>query len=148
MTPYQASTTPMEPASKTTSATLPQGIGEKDLFREAEADEGDATRELGDGVGPLGELVRNLRESDDGPRHELRKHRDIAREVDEVSERSSMTTVDVDGVAHRLEGVEADSQRQHHSNHPLDLELRQAQPARDRVEVVGGKIEVLEESQQ
>jgi hypothetical protein len=58
------------------------------------------------------QLVGHLREADDRPRHQLREHRDVAREVDETADRRRAAAVDVPGVAHRLERVEADAERQ------------------------------------
>lgn len=51
----------------------------------------------------------------DGPGDELREIRDEQGDVEEVLLRGHPPAVDVDGVAHRLEGVERDTDRQQHA---------------------------------
>ena len=51
----------------------------------------------------------------DGSGDELRKERDVKREIEEIPGRLELLPIDVDGVAHGLEGIEADAYRQDHS---------------------------------
>ena len=59
-----------------------------------------------------------------------------------------MTAIDVDRIAHRLEGVEADPERQRYSQGGVETERGQAKPVGERVDVFGGKVVVLEEPEQ
>ena len=95
------------------SAIRPQGLASSTFLAMPEREEGDAARELRRACGVrAAQLVVDLREADDRPGDELREHRDEAGEVDEVAQRPRVAAVDVDRVAHRLEGVEADAERQ------------------------------------
>ena len=67
-------------------------------------------------------LRRNVGIPDDRPRDELRKHGDVCRKVDEIALHRNFAAIDVDEVAHDLEGVKADADGQR------DLQKRHRNP--------------------
>ena len=84
MAPNQASVGAGDPQRNARSATLPQVL----------------------------ELSREKREFQNRTRNEVREHRNEAGEIHEVAHGAGFAAVDIDRVAHRLEGVEADAERQ------------------------------------
>ena len=75
----------------------------------------------------------------------MRKERDKSRELNEVAGGADLAAIDVDDVAHRLECIERDADRQH------DLEMphryRYARIRQQGVQAVREEIEVLEEAE-
>ncbi len=59
-----------------------------------------------------------------------------------------LAAVHVDGVAHRLERVEADAERQRHPQRGVEPKLRESDPVDEGVVVVDAEVEVLEEAEQ
>ena len=58
-----------------------------------------------------------------------------------------MAPIDVDGVAHRLEGVEADPQRKCHPKSQIELQCLHSEPAPDGADVLGREVEVFEKTE-
>ena len=106
------------------------GIREQDFFREAEHEEGDAAREFVRGEDAMFELIGEKGEFQDRPRDEMREHGNEAGEIDEVRHRLGLAAINVDRVAERLEGVEADAERQDDAEE--GVELRVLKPERLR----------------
>ena len=77
----------------------------------------------------------------------MRKHRDEAGEIDEVRHRLGVTTIDIDGIAERLERVEANTERKHNLQRSLPLQLPDPQTLDKPVITLDTEIEVLEESE-
>ena len=77
---------------------------------------------------------------DNGARDQLGKHRDKGAEVDDVPLGRGVLAVDIDGVAHGLEGEEGNANGQGHPQH------RQAD-ARDGGQVHRQEVPVLEKAQ-
>src|SRR6185312_12239287 len=123
-------------------------VGEQHLLRHSQAEEGDAAGELLAGDGAVDELVGNLREADDRSRYEIGEHRFETEEVHEVAHRPRVATVDVDGVAHALESVKADAERQDDPHHRIEPQTGEAEGLDQRVVAVDRKVEVLEETEQ
>ena len=67
------------------------------------------------------ELIGEERELQDRPGDQVREHRDEAGEIDKVGHRLGFAAIDVDRVAERLKGVEADAERQHHAKERVQL---------------------------
>jgi len=78
---------------------------------------------------------------DDRPGNELWEEGNKEQEIDEITGRRELPPVDVDGVAHGLEGVERNAYRQQ--------QLVQGQAERKKlVEAMGKKVVVLEDGEQ
>ena len=71
---------------------------------------------------------RNIRVADNRSRNQLGEQDDVGAEVDDIVLRLDISAVDVDGIAHRLEGIKADAQRQ------CDRKVRHRYPG-DRFDV-------------
>ena len=69
------------------------------------------------------QLFRHIPVFYDGAGDELGEHDHIGAEIDDVVFGGNIPAVDVDGIAHGLEGVEADAQRQYAD----PFQVRQAQ---------------------
>ena len=76
----------------------------------------------------------------------MRKHGNEAGEVRKVLHRLCFTAIDIDGVAHGLEGVETDAQGKNHAKERVPLPAFQAERLRQGVIAIDAKIEVLEEA--
>ena len=126
---------------------LPAGVGEQHLLRQAEADEGHAPGKFLRRMGPIGHLVGNLAETDDGAGHELGKEGDIAGEIDEIAQHLRLAAIDIDGIAQQMEGVKTDAQGQGDANHRLQFQMGQSKPVNQEIVVFHCEIEVLEKSQ-
>ena len=126
---------------------LAAGVCQQNLLRHAEHEERSTTREFLPGKRAFAELVGDVLEADDRTCDELREHRNVARVVDEVRHDLRIAAIDVDHVAHALERVEADAERQNHTEEPEILRLRDAQRRHRRVVVVEPEVEVLEEAE-
>ena len=91
-----------------------------------------------------GDLRQQRRRPHDRAGDQVREERDERRELDEVPRRLDLAAIDVDDVAHRLERVERDADRQH------DLEVperdRQPRPAQGLMQALGEEVVVLEDS--
>ncbi len=87
------------------------------------------------------ELIGDVLIADDRARDQLRKQRYIGAEGDDVLLHRRVTAIDVDRIGHRLEGVEADTDRQG------DLERGDIQK-RQVIERVRQEARVLKEAQQ
>ena len=72
----------------------------------------------------------------------MREERDERRELDEVARRLDVAAIDVDDVAHRLERVERDADRQHHLE--VAQRHRHARTRQQGVQALGEEVEVLE----
>lgn len=75
----------------------------------------------------------------------MREHRNVAGIIDEVRHDLRVAAIHVDHVAHALERVEADTERQNHAEEAEVLRLRDAQRGHRRIVVVEPEVEVLEE---
>ncbi len=127
---------------------LAAGVGQHHLLGQAHREQRYAPAELLEGVRPLAQLIVDFLKADDRPGDKLREHRHVATEVDEVADCSCIPTIDVDRVAHRLERVEADAQRQRDPKQRLPGHALHADAVRDRVPGIDTEVEILEEPQQ
>ncbi len=91
-----------------------QAVGDHHLAEEAEGEELEAAADRGNRPRPFFrlELRHEIDRADDRPGHQLREKRHEEQEIREVPAGPQLAAVDVDGVAHRLEGVERDAHRQ------------------------------------
>ena len=126
---------------------LAAGIRQQDLLRHAEHEERRAARELLPGQRAFAELVGYVLEPDDRSCDKLREHRHVTCVVDEVGHDLRVAAVDVDHIAHALERVEADAERQDYAEKAQILRLRDAHRRHCRVVIVKPEVEVLEESE-
>ena len=122
-------------------------IREQDLFREPEHEERDAPRELVAGQGSIFHLLREKGKFQDRSGDQVRRHGDETREVDEVGHRFRFTAVDIDRVAHRLEGVEADPEREDDAEKCFPLPGGVAKRPDDFVISLDPEVEILEEGE-
>ena len=91
---------------------LAQVVGQQHLFGKAHGEAlGPPGKALG-GVVAVGELLVQVLILQDGPGDELGEEGDKGAEIDDVLLHPGVPPVDVDGVAHGLEGVEADADGQ------------------------------------
>ena len=102
-------------------------------------------RELVQRVLPMLDLLGQNVVAHDGARHQVRKKADEAGDVGESSRRLCRAPVDVDRVAHALERVERDADRQYHFE---QRERAGSENAQQAVQVLGGERVVLEKRQQ
>ena len=91
-------------------------VGDHELLEEAPHDQ---HRRVARGRRREPPLALELRQQVGGPHdragHQVRKERDEGRDVDKPRPGRRVPAIDVDGVAHRLEGVERDADRQRHA---------------------------------
>ena len=94
---------------------LAYGIRNQDLFRQAEYKQADALFDLLEAVAVLVhvKLRGHIPVFHDGTGNQLGEHNHICTEINDVVLSLHIPTVYVDGVAHGLEGIEADAQGQH-----------------------------------
>ena len=123
---------------------VPQGphvVGDEQLFSETNHKDLHAGGEFIRRAGPLVDLVPQVLVFDDGSGNQLGKQGDKGAEVEDVPLSTGVSPVDVDGVAHGLEGVEGDADGQ------MDPQYRhEGEP--HRLEGTGDEVPVLEEAQQ
>ena len=77
----------------------------------------------------------------------MREHRHETGEIDEVGHRFGFAAIDIDGVTERLKRVEADAQRQHHSEESIPLRARKTQVLDKRVVTIDAEVEVFEKTE-
>ena len=123
-------------------------IGQQDLLGKPDGEHGHAAGEFLDRMRARLELVGHVAEPDDRAGDELREHADEAGEVDEAPDRARLAAIDVNRVAHRLEGVEADAERQRHAQGGVPVPRGQAERCQQGVVILEAEVEVLEESQE
>ena len=103
---------------------LADGVGKEDLLRRAHGEAPDTGDEFVQVLPPLLQLIRHGFIADDGTCDELGEQCHIRAKGDGIFLHRCVLTVDVDGVAHGLEGVEADSDGQGQAQH-RQLQSRQ-----------------------
>ena len=121
-------------------------VGDHQLLEEAPADQPEAAARMLDGEHPPPfDLGQQERGALNRPGDQVRKERDERRQVEQVAAGAQLSLVDVDRVAHRLERVEGNADRQQHAQR----RLVPGHPGRrqHRVHVVDEEVEVLEEAQ-
>ena len=96
---------------------LANGVGQQDLLCHAHGEALDPGGEFLQVLPPALQLFRHGFVADDGARDELGKEGDIGAEGDHVFLHRGVPAVDVDGIAHGLEGVKADADGQGQSQH-------------------------------
>ena len=101
---------------------LANSVGKKDLLRRAHGEAPDAGDEFVQILPPLLQLIRHGFIAYNGTGDELGEQCYIRAKDDGILLHRRVLTVDVDGVAHGLEGIEADADRQRQPQH------RQLQP--------------------
>ena len=119
-------------------------VGDDHLLEQAPQDEPETGLDLAQVDPPRAlDLRQEATAAFDWTGDQLREEGDVEREVQGVLGRLRVSPVDVDGVAHRLEGVEGDTDRKDEAQRghgPLD-----AHHQKQVVEALDEKIEVLEE---
>ena len=119
-------------------------VGDHQLLEEAPADQPEPALRLVDREPARAlDLRQQERGALDRPGHQVRKERDERGDVEQVAARVELAAVDVDRVAHRLERVERDPDRQQDAQRRLVP--RQPHRRQHRVHVVDEEVEVLEE---
>ena len=121
-------------------------IGDDYLFGRSDDEAPDTISEIFEIDMAFHKLGRNLLVADDRACDQLGEHCHEAGEVHETARGCSFAPVDVDGVAHRLEGIETDSEGKNHSEERCWH--RQAERSSCGDEIVGEKVEVFEKSKQ
>ena len=86
-------------------------VGDKHLLCEPDDEDARPDRSAAQRRSSRVELARNGLVADDRARDELRKERDIERDVDGIAVRPEAPPVDVDDVAQAVEGEERDAER-------------------------------------
>ena len=115
---------------------LAEAVGYEHLLSHTHHEALYAGGELVDAAGPEAQLVGHVLVAHDGTGDELRKERDESTEADIVALYVRIAAVDVDGVAHGLEGVEGDADGQGYAQ-GLDVqEGQQAQRLCDEVVIL------------
>ena len=77
----------------------------------------------------------------------MRKHGNETGEIDEVCHRLGLAAIDIDGIAQRLKGVEADAERQDDAEEGVELCVVNPERFGEGVPTLDAEVEVLEESQ-
>ena len=114
-------------------------VGEKHLFGQAEEEALQPLRHVIHALPPAADLLRHRGVADDGSRHQLREEHHIERHMEEALLRRRVPPVNVDDIAHGLEGVKADADGQQ------DGKLRHR---RDQgMEIRRGKAQILKDKQ-
>ena len=93
------------------------------------------------------QLIGDLLKAYDRSGDELREHRNVTRVVDEVADDLGVAAVDVDHVAHRLEGVETDPERQYDAEKSGELRGGYSQRRDEGVIIFDPEVEVFEETE-
>ena len=122
-------------------------IGKQDLLAHSKHEERGPTCELVHRQRTVLKLIGKERELEDGSSNQVGEHRHEAGKVDEVPHRLRIATIDVDDVAERLEGVEADTERQDDPEERIPLQVRGSNRNKRAVVAVQEEVEVLEEPQ-
>jgi len=116
---------------------LPDGVGQHDLFRRAHGEAPDAGDEFLQVLPAALQLVRHGLIADDRARDQLGEQGHIGPKAHQIFLHRRVLTVDVNGIAHRLEGVEADPDGQGQPQNGQERGPRQ------RVHVPGNEIPVF-----
>ena len=116
-------------------------IGQKDLFRQTHHKDLHTGGKLLRGVGAVLQLIVQVLVLDDGTGDELREEGDKGAEGNDVLLAPGVPSVDVDGIAHGLEGVEGDADGQADIQHRHEAQT-------DGGERFGQEVPILEEEQQ
>ncbi len=123
-------------------------VGDEDFLAQPDHESRGAAGEVAGSDGAGGQFPRHRDVADDRPGHQLREERDEAGEIEEVARGPRVPAIHVDGVAHRLEGVEADAQGQGDLERVVPLQGVEASQAEEAIVAGHAEAEVLEESQQ
>src|SRR4051812_29663133 len=91
-------------------------------------------------------LIGQERKLQDRSRDQVREHRDEAGKIDEVRHRFGFATVNVDRVAERLEGVEANPERKDDAKERVELRVLKTEGLDEVVVTLDPEVEVLEET--
>ena len=126
---------------------FPARVGEQNLFGEPQHEESDATRELVGRQPPIFQLFGEKGEFQDRPGDEVGEHRHEAGEIDEIRHRFGFAAVDVDRVAQRLEGIEADAERQDDAKERVELGVLEAERLDEAVVTLDPEVEVFKEAE-
>ena len=116
-------------------------IGDQNFLTETDDKAAHTERDLFHRMLSFIELKRDIGITHDRARDELREKRDIGRKIDGISLRLNVTSVNVDGIAEDLEGIEADTDRE------SDIEERNGK-SRNSVKVRDEKVCVFEISEE
>ncbi|OPZ82481.1 MAG: hypothetical protein BWY76_02700 [bacterium ADurb.Bin429] len=89
-------------------------VGNHDFFKEAVRNEAQAfPSSFGRRGVPVLELRQHVSAANDRPGDQMRKHREIGEEMEEMASGLHGATIHVNDIAHRMERVETDADRQH-----------------------------------
>ena len=121
------------------------GVGQEDFFGKAQDEKRHARGESLECMFSFRELDGHGVVPHDRTGDQLGKQGHEAREVDESPNRISLSTVHVDGVAHGLEGVKGDADRQGDPDHAEAIRTEHVQKC---VEVLLGEHGVFEDAEQ
>ncbi len=103
------------------------GIREQDFLRQAEHEKRDAARKFLRGEGAMLQLLGEEGELQDRSRDQMREHGNEAGEIDEIGHRFRFPAIDIDRVTERLEGVEADPEREDDAEEGVELHVGPAE---------------------
>src|ERR1700676_656757 len=92
-------------------------------------------------------LFGQKREFQNRSRDKVREHGNETGEIDEIRHRLGLAAIDVDRIAERLKGVEADAERQDDAEECFELRVLKSDRFGKGVPALDPEIEVLEESQ-
>ena len=120
---------------------LTDGVGQKHLLCAAHHKALGARGKLVGGVVTVFQLLVQILVLQDGAGDQLGEQGDEGAEGDDVALGAGVTAVDVDGVAHGLEGVEGDADGQLQTQHRHEVQT-------DGGQIGGNEVPVLEEEQQ
>ena len=87
-------------------------VGDQHLFGETHTEDAHALGEVVERLTAVIQLIGDVLIADDRAGDQLREQRYIGAEGDDVLLHRRFSAIDIDGVGHRLEGIEADTDRQ------------------------------------
>ena len=118
-------------------------VGDQHLLRQPDDEDARADGSAPERLAALVELARDRLVADDRAGDELRKERDVERDVDRIAVGAEAAPVDVDDVGQAVEGEERDAERQ------LDVGLAEvvAERLQERGEIGGDEVRVFEDAE-
>ena len=120
-------------------------IREQNLFREPEHEKRNAAREFVGSQPAMFDLIGEERELQDRSGHEMREHGNETGKIDKIRHRLRFTAVDIDCVAERLKGIEADPEWQNDAKERVELRVLKAERLDEAVVALDPEVEVFEE---
>ena len=126
---------------------LATGISQKDFLGKSEREKCHPARKFLHGQRTAFDLIGQKREFQDRSGHEVGEHRDEARKISQARHRAGLAAIDIDGVTHGLERVEADPERKNYFKKRIPLPTFQSHRLGESVVTLNPEIEVFKKTE-